>query len=147
MTSEYRRSAAIASSAASWSSSSGTSTGATSAPSWSASPGRGCSSRRSGIGLGRAVSQQPQQAHRAWRGLLQVLERQRPGGGDRLAVPGRLAAGQQVRPPLPERCQIAGQAVPGGLDVGGGLLQRQRQPAQLTGQLQRPPAGPGRRCG
>ncbi len=96
--------------------------------------------------LGRAERQQPQQPGRARRGLLQVLKRQPPGGGHRLGVPGRLAAAQQVRAPLPEQGQVPGQAVPGGLDVGGGLLQRQRQPAQLTGQVQgRPPvrvAGP-----
>ena len=50
--SEYRRSAAIASLAASGSSSSGTSSGATDCLSWAASPGRGCSSTRTGIASG-----------------------------------------------------------------------------------------------
>ena len=63
-----------------------------------------------------------------------------------MGVSGRLAAAQQVRAPLPERGQVPGQGAPGGLDVGGGLFQRQRQPAQLGGQVQgRPPvrvAGP-----
>ena len=54
-------------------------------------------------------------------------------------MPGGLTAGQQVGLPGPEQRQVPGQGGPGGLHVGGGLLQRQRQPAQLGGQL------PGRR--
>src|SRR5262249_57001468 len=40
-------------------------------------------------------------------------------------------------PPLPERGQVPGQGAPGGLDVGGGLFQRQRQPAHRLGQARR----------
>ena len=67
--------------------------------------------------------------------MLQILKRQPPGGGHRLAVPARLTPAQQVRPPLPEQAQVPGYAVPAGLDVSGGLLQRQRQPTQRVGQV------------
>ena len=90
--------------------------------------------------LRRAERQQPQQPGRARRGLPQVLKRQLPCGGHRPGVLGRLAPAQQVRAPLPEQGQVSGQALPAGLDIRGGLLQRQRQPAQNAGQAQgRPP--------
>ena len=64
-----------------------------------------------------------------------------------LPYPRWLAAGQHLRPPLPEQRQVPGQGAPAGLHVRGGLLQRQRQPAQLG----RPAPGrllsPDRRCG
>ena len=60
--------------------------------------------------FGRVVRQQLQQPGRARRGLLQVLKRQPPGSSHRFAVPDRLTPAQQVRAPLPERCQVPGQA-------------------------------------
>ena len=99
-------------------------------------PGAGLQQQRQRDGLGCAVGQQPQQATRARRGLPQVLERQSPGSGYGLAVPGRLAALQHLGAPPPEQCQVTGQAVAASLDVGSGLLQRQRQPAQFTSQAQ-----------
>ena len=46
-------------------------------------------------------------------------------------MPGGFAVRQQVGLPDLEHGQVAGQGGPGGLHVGGGLLQGQRQPTQL----------------
>jgi hypothetical protein len=53
--------------------------------------------------LGRAARQQPQQADRRRRGLLQPAERQGPGGRHCSAVPGRVAAAEHVGPPVIEQ--------------------------------------------
>ena len=87
--------------------------------------------------FGRAERQQPQQRRRHRTGVLHLGKRQRPGRRYRPGVPGRLPPAQQVRPPLAECGQVGGQAVPSSLDVGGGLLQRQRQPAHRLGQARR----------
>lgn len=50
-------------------------------------------------------------------------------------MPAWLAAVEQVSAALPEQREVGGQGPAGGLGVGGGLFQGQRQPAQLTGQL------------
>jgi hypothetical protein len=120
--SEYRRSAAIALPAANGSASSGDNTGATSPLSRSARLGRGCSRRRSGIASGaqNASSSRSSPAApgavccRSPNASLQVVA---TASGHRSA-----RAAQQVRAPLPERCQVPGQAVPAALDVRGGLL-------------------------
>ena len=89
--------------------------------------------------LGGQERQQPHQPRRS-RGLARQPGQGQPQrGGHVRRVPGGLAAGQQVGLPGPEQRQVPGQGGPGGLHIGGGLLQRQRQPAQLGGQL------PGRR--
>ena len=105
------------------------------APSRPASPGPGLQQQPQRDRLRRAERQQPEQADRARLGAPEPVERQRPGGGHRLAVSSGLATGQQVGAPLPEQGQVPGQGVAGGLHVRGGLLQRQRQPAQHVGQL------------
>ena len=84
--------------------------------------------------LGPAEREQAQQPGRARRTMLHVLKCHPPRGGHCLVVPGRLAAAQHIRAAPAERCQVPGQSAFGGLDIGGGLLQCQRQPAQLTGQ-------------
>ena len=112
MTSEYRRSAAIASPAASRSSSSGTSTGATSAAELPGQARAGLQQQAQRDRLGRAERQQPQQPGRARRGLLQVLERQPQVVATVLWYPAGSPRAEQVRAPLPERGQVPGQAVP-----------------------------------
>ena len=67
------------------------------APSRPARPGRGCSSSRSGIASGAQHASSRSSPAAPGAACSRSLERQRPGGGDRLGVPGRLAAAQQVR--------------------------------------------------
>ena len=84
--------------------------------------------------LGRQERQQPHQPRRRRSLACQPRQRQ-PQRRRHVRVPGHLPAGQQIRLPVPEQQQIPGQRRPGGLQVRGGLLQRQRQPAQQPGQL------------
>ena len=86
--------------------------------------------------LGRAARHQPQQPRRRARPA-QRGERQRPGGGDPLVIPGRIPLTEQLGPPHPEQVEVHGDVAARGLHVRPRLLQRQRQPAQLPGQLRR----------
>ena len=98
----------------------------------------------------RFGGQEREQPHQAGRGpvlVFQAGQGQPQRGGHVRRMPGGFALRQQVGLPRLEHRQVAGQGGPGGLHVGGGLLQGQRQPAQLGGKLQRPPHDLHRRYG
>ena len=83
--------------------------------------------------FGCQAGQQPQQPYCGGAFLAQPGQGQAQGGGRTCWVPGSFAAGQHLRTAVPEHREVPAQGCPGGLDVGGGLLQRQRQSAQLPG--------------
>ena len=98
-------------------------------------PGAGLEKHGQRDRLGCAARQQPQQADRGRCGLFQPAKRQGPGSRHGSAVPGRLAAAEQVGPPLGEQGQIPCQGAAGSQDVGGSLRQCQRQAVQFAGQF------------
>ena len=129
-TSEYRRKAAIASPAASSSSSSGFSTWATSGSSWSdRSGGRSSSRRGTASGAQHASSRSSPAAPGA-------VSCSCSNASDQVVAtvppyPETEPRASRSAPTLVEQRQVGGQAVSGGLGISGGLLQRQRQSAQL----------------
>ena len=89
--------------------------------------------------LGCQACQQPRQPRRG-RGFSSQPRKGQPQGGRHIGrVPGGFAAGQQIGPTVPEYRQVPDKGGPSSLNVSGGLLQRQRQPAQLGRQILRDP--------